>query len=166
MAYESNMVEQEGIAPPAVSQEGDSTILRHGDGTISVQTSAQAAAALKPRIPKDGEWDENRARFPDFSGAGLANRLVDFARVDKESRKDWEEREKRCLEMLGIKDTIAPAEQKAPGLNMMTHPMLMEALVRFQANAITEIFPATGPAKSKILGTVTKAKKEQADRIE
>jgi hypothetical protein len=54
----------------------------------------------------------------------------------------------------------------APGLNMMTHPMLMEALVRFQANAITEIFPATGPAKSKILGTQTRAKKEQANRIE
>jgi hypothetical protein len=53
-----------------------------------------------------------------------------------------------------------------PGLNMMTHPMLMEALVRFQANAITEIFPATGPAKSKILGTQTRAKKEQAARIE
>lgn len=164
LGYKSTMTEQEGIAPPAVSTIEGHTITRHPDGTMSV---AAANDNIKPRIPKTGDWDENLA--DELASTGLADRLIDFARVDKESRQDWEQREKRCMEMLGIKDPdagIKPADTKAPGMNMMTHPMLMEALVRFQANAITEIFPATGPAKSKILGTQTRAKKEQAERIE
>ena len=162
--YQSSMVSQSEIAPTGVSVDPDSglAINRHPDGTITV---AGANDGLKPRIPKSGDFDENLAG--QFEGSkSLADRLIDFARVDKESRKDWEEREKRCLEMLGIKDTIQAEDQKAPGLNSMVHPMLMEAVVRFQSNAITEIFPATGPAKTKILGTQTRAKKEQAERIE
>ena len=162
MAYESHMVEQTQIAPTGESQYEGYTIARHPDGTISVA----GPDIIKPRIPRKGDFDENLAGVIRGTGSGLADRLIDFSEVDKESRKDWEEREKRCLEMLGIRDTIVAAEQKAPGLNQMTHPMLMEALVRFQSNAITEIFPATGPAKSKILGTRTAAKQAQADRIE
>jgi hypothetical protein len=164
--YQSDMVEQEGIAPPQTRVEPQSglTINRNKDGTITVGTPDMR---MKPRIPKPGDFDENLAeQYPDLAGSGLADRLIDFSRIDKESRKDWEERERRSLEMLGIKDTIEPENQKTPGLNQMVHPMLMEALSRFQANAITEIFPATGPAKSKILGTQTKAKKAQAERIE
>jgi hypothetical protein len=164
MAYQSNMVEQQEIAPvgDSVDESTGATITRHQDGTMTV---AAADAALKPRIPLKGNWDENLAGVV-RSVKHLADRLIDFAAVDLESRKDWEEREKRSLEMLGIKDTIPAEDQKAPGLNSMTHPMLMEAVVRFQSNAITEIFPATGPAKSKILGTQTAAKKAQAERIE
>lgn len=163
--YDSYMTTQSDIAPVGTSTEPASgmQITRHPDGTITAQTAEQA---LKPRIPSSGDWDENLASVVSISGRGLADRLADFAEVDKESRKDWEEREKRCLEMLGVKDTIPAEDQKAPGLNSMTHPMLMEAVVRFQSNAITEIFPATGPAKSKILGTQTAQKKAQAERIE
>lgn len=162
--YQSTMTTQEEIAPPTESQEEGYSITRHPDGTIQVEPPG--GSIIKPRIPSAGDFDENLAPLLGHEITGLADRLVDFARVDKESRKDWEGREKRCLDMLGIRDTIVQADQKVPGLNQMTHPMLMEALVRFQANAITEIFPATGPAKSKILGTRTGAKQAQADRIE
>jgi hypothetical protein len=163
--YQSDMVTQEDIAPVGTTIEPVSgmAITRHPDGTMDAQTPEQA---LKPRIPTRGNWDENLASIASTGARNLGDRLVDFANVDKESRKDWEEREKRCLEMLGIKDTIEAPDNTAPGLNSMTHPMLMEAVVRFQSNAITEIFPATGPAKSKILGTQTGAKKAQAERIE
>src|SRR5271166_54359 len=169
--YQSDMVEQEGIAPPGVRADKESgmTIIRDKKaGTITaVKTGAPGDPALESRIPKKGDFDENLAEvLPELAGSGLADRLIDFSRVDKESRKDWVEREKRCLEMLGIKDTIEAENSKVPGLNRMVHPMLMEALARFQANAITEIFPATGPAKSKILGTQTAPKKAQAERIE
>jgi hypothetical protein len=163
--YQSSMVDQTEIAPPQVSQHAGATITRNRDGTITVAGDT-GSNAIKPRIPSKGEFDENLADVLKISGKGLADRLIDFARVDRESRKDWEERERRCLEMLGIKDTIVAADQKAPGLNQMTHPMLMEAVVRFSSNAITEIFPATGPAKTKILGTQTAAKKAQSERIE
>lgn len=165
--YESSMVQQEGIAPAPVQTDEASgaTIHRHNDGTITVLHKGQSATEIQPRIPKAGDFDENLAgQFG--KKAGLGDRLVDFARVDRESREDWEQREKNCLVMLGVKDTIPEADSQAPGINMMTHPMLMEAVVRFASNAITEIFPATGPGKTKILGTRTADKVAQAERIE
>ena len=167
--YQSDMVTQSEIAP-AVEQTHSSgaKIIRHPDGTMTVEGGIDESK-ITPRIPKPGQWDENLAELGlgrTTHGGGLADRLIDFANIDKESRKDWEEREKRCLEMLGIKDTILAEDQKSPGLNSMKHPMLMEAVVRFQSNAITEIFPATGPVKTKILGTMTAQKKAQSERIE
>ena len=163
LGYDSTMVEQSEIAPTGISKDPASgyTINRHPDGTITAEGPNDG---IKPRIPSSGDWDENLAES--LGTSGLADRLIDFAKVDKESRKDWEEREKRALEMLGIKDTIEAEDQKVPGMNRVRHPMLMDAAVHFQANAITEIFPATGPCKTKILGTQTAAKKAQAERIE
>jgi hypothetical protein len=161
--YHSTMTEQQEIAPVGVSTdpESGSVVTRHPDGTISV---AGPNDGIKPRIPIKGQWDENLAES--LGGPGLADRLIDFARVDEESRKDWDQREKRALEMLGIKDTIEAEDQKVPGMNRMRHPMLIDAVVHFQSNAITEIFPVTGPCKTKILGTQTGPKKAQAERIE
>ena len=163
--YQSSMVDQSEIAPPreSVDKASGLRIQRHPDGSITV---AGANDGLKPRIPQEGDFDENLAGMREIGAKGLADRLIDFARVDKESRADWENRERQCLVMLGIQDAIKAENSTAPGINQMTHPMLMEAVVRFQSNAITEIFPATGPCKTKILGTQTAAKKAQAERIE
>lgn len=160
--YQSTMTDQDEPGPPAVSKEGALTITRQSDGTISVE----GPGMIGPRIPKTGEFDENLAGLIDDTGSALADKLIDYCRVDKESRKDWEEREKRALQMLGIEDTIKPKDSKSPGMNSVTHPMMMEAAVRFSSNAITEIFPATGPCKTKILGAQTRAKVQQSERIE
>jgi hypothetical protein len=95
----------------------------------------------------------------------LAMRLKEFAEVDKMSRKDWERREKSALEMLGIKDNVDPESDEQEDGHSVTHPALMEATVRFQANAIVELFPPTGPAETKILGKSTPAKTQRAMRI-
>jgi hypothetical protein len=116
------------------------------------------------RIPKRGQFDENLADIMDSGERKLlAMRLCEFARDDKMARKDWEEREKRCLIMLGIKDIPKESDQE-PGHNV-THPALMEAAVRFQSNAITELFPPNGPAETKVLGTTTAAKMARAKRV-
>jgi hypothetical protein len=161
--YNSTMVNQDdGLAPPKESTEAGHKITRNKDGSISVA----GPTVIKARIPKTGEFDENLAGVLTLSGKGLAGRLCDFYTTDIESRVDWETREHRSMEMMGIQDTIPPENDKAPGMNKVTHPMLMEAATRFQANAIVEIFPATGPAKPKILGSVTAAKEAKAERIE
>lgn len=161
--YESSQTPLPQPGAPAVSKtNGGGQILRNPDGSISVD----AKATTGPRIPIKGDFDENLADYltPQESQK-LAGRLVEFRDVDKESRKDWETREKRALQMMGVID-INPQESKSPGTHQVVHPMLIEAAVRFQANFITEVFPPTGPVKSKILGKQTPDRVAQADRIE
>ena len=161
--YQSTMVDQDdGLAPPKESTEAGHTITRGADGTITVK----GPTVIKARIPQSGDFDENLAGILEQSGRGLGQRCCDYYDVDLESRVDWETRERRAMEMMGIEDTIPPENDKAPGMSRVTHPMLMEANTRFQANAIVELFPATGPAKPKILGSVTAAKEAKAERIE
>lgn len=161
--YQSTMTTQEEAPPPELSTEGDYQIHRKPDGTIDVK----GPDIIQARIPKSGDFDENLADLSDaIAGKALAERLYEYYTTDIDSRKDWEKREGRALDMLGIRDTIDAPNDTAPGINRVTHPMLMEATVRFQANAITELFPSGGPAKPKILGVTTPEKQAKADRIE
>jgi hypothetical protein len=46
------------------------------------------------------------------------------------------------------------------------HPLLSEALVKFQAETMMETFPAAGPVKTQIIGKDTPEKKEAAERVQ
>jgi hypothetical protein len=83
---------------------------------------------------------------------------------DKMSRKDWERTYKDGLKLLGLKTE----ERTEPwsGACGVVHPMLAEAVVRFQAECVTETFPAAGPVRTHILGKETPEKKEAAQRVE
>ena len=48
----------------------------------------------------------------------------------------------------------------------MFHPMLSEAVIRFQSQSITEMFPAAGPVRTKIVGKITEEKEKQSQRVE
>jgi len=95
---------------------------------------------------------------------GIANELMGLYRGDKESRRDWENTYTRGLDQLGLKheDRTLPW----PGACGVFHPMLTEAVVRFQSQAITEIFPSAGPVKAAVLGKLTDEKEEQAIRVQ
>lgn len=93
----------------------------------------------------------------------LAQRLVEYHRVDLDSRKDWEELNKSALELLGVKK-VAPDQLPFPGAASMQHPVLAEAVVQFNANAIEEFFPPTGPVKGQALGDATDDTEDSAER--
>lgn len=147
-----------------VSEFEGHQINRGQDGSITVQGPGVVTA----RIPKSGDFDENLADLMESSDRKLlAMRLKEFSEVDITSRSDWEMREKRAMEMLGLKDSPAgtnDGDEQEDGHDV-THPMLMEATVRFQANAIVELFPPNGPAETKVLGTTTPAKTARASRV-
>jgi len=146
-----------------ISKHDGMTITRTPDGQIVVD----AGEPLKARIPKKGEFDENLAECMDVSERKLlAMRLNEFVVADIASRADWENREKTAMAMLGLKAT-SPSDDndETLGGHETTHPMLMEATTRFQANAIVELFPPTGPAETKILGQTTVPKTARAKRI-
>ena len=94
----------------------------------------------------------------------IGSDLVGMYNADKDSRSDWEESYVRGLDLLGLRfeDRTMPWA----GACGVFHPMLSEAVVRFQAQTIQEIFPASGPAKTSIVGKLTDDKVKQAHRVQ
>ena len=119
-------------------------------------------------ITEDGEgvdFNDNLAEEMDASDLqSLAEDLASDIDNDKMSRKDWEDTYKNGLTLLGLKYD----ERTEPwaGACGVFHPMITEAVVRFQAETITETFPARGPVRTKIIGKETPEKKESAVRVE
>ena len=93
----------------------------------------------------------------------LGNTLIDDIQGDLQSRKDWEETYKEGITLLGLKYE----ERTEPwnGACGVFHPMITEAVVRFQSETIMETFPAQGPVKTKIIGKQTREKEEAAQRV-
>jgi len=111
------------------------------------------------------EFDSNLVEFMDEQDlTRLSSELVGAFLSDKGSRKDWEETYIKGLKQLGLKieDRTSPWE----GACGVTHPILSEAVVRFQSQAIGEIFPAAGPVSTKIVGRITDEKAKQAARVQ
>lgn len=83
---------------------------------------------------------------------------------DKASRKDWEKAYTEGLKLLGLQ--MEERTEPWNGASGVFHPMITEAVVRFQAETITETFPAQGPVRTKIIGKETPEKKDAANRVE
>lgn len=83
---------------------------------------------------------------------------------DKGSRKDWEKAYTEGLKLLGLQ--YEERTEPWAGASGVFHPMITEAVVRFQSETITEMFPASGPVRTKIIGEETPKKKEAAIRVE
>jgi hypothetical protein len=95
--------------------------------------------------------------------ASISYKLLEEFDNDLGSRKDWERTYRKGLDLLGLK--IEERSSPWPGACGVFHPILSEAAVRFQSQAIMETFPAGGPVKTKIVGTPTIEKEKQALRI-
>tara|TARA_R100000544_G_scaffold13530_1_gene6144 strand:- start:2289 stop:4760 length:2472 start_codon:yes stop_codon:yes gene_type:complete len=109
--------------------------------------------------------DANLAEFiEDNLLATIANDLVGAFRADKESRSDWERSYIEGLDLLGLKHE----ERTTPwdGACGVFHPLLTEAVIRFQSQAIQEIFPASGPVKTTIVGKISDEREKQAHRVQ
>lgn len=94
----------------------------------------------------------------------LGDKLVGAYKADRHSRKEWEETYIKGLNQLGLK--IEERTSPWQGACGVTHPILSEAVVRFQSQAIGEIFPSGGPVRTKVVGKASPEKIEQASRVE
>jgi hypothetical protein len=114
---------------------------------------------------EDEDFDENLAEVIDDDVLqSLAEELASDIDNDKGSRKDWEDTYKNGLTLLGLK--YEERTEPWSGACGVFHPMITEAVVRFQAETITETFPASGPVRTKIIGKETPKKKEAAVRVQ
>ena len=94
----------------------------------------------------------------------MASNLVDDFESDRTSRKEWSRSYMKGLDLLGMK--IEERTQPWEGASGVFHPLLSEAIVRFQAQAMGEIFPASGPVRTKVVGKMSKEKTAQSQRVE
>jgi hypothetical protein len=93
----------------------------------------------------------------------LGDELLQNIKDDLDSRKDWEKTYKEGLVLLGLK--YEERTEPWDGACGVFHPMITEAVVRFQSETIMETFPAQGPVKTKIIGKDTREKEEAAQRV-
>ncbi len=93
----------------------------------------------------------------------IASDLVDDFESDIASRKDWIQTYVDGLELLGLK--IEERTEPWEGACGVYHPLLAEALVKFQAESVMSIFPAEGPVMTKIIGKETQEMKDSAMRV-
>jgi hypothetical protein len=113
----------------------------------------------------DIEFDSNLAEYiEDNVLKAIGSDLIGAYTGDKDSRSEWEETYTKGLDQLGLK--IEERTTPWSGACGVFHPMLSEAVIRFQSQSITEMFPAAGPVRTKIVGKITEAKEKQSQRVE
>lgn len=120
---------------------------------------------LEPHDQMDDEFNDNLAEYISESALqSLASELTSDYDDDVSSRKDWMQTYVDGLELLGMK--IEERTEPWPGACGIYHPLMSEALVKFQAETMMSTFPAMGPVKTQIIGKETPEKKDAATRVQ
>jgi len=148
------VVEEEGEIPE------DSLMTEMDDGSVVIDFDP-----LSELMGGGEEFDSNLTESMEENELRtIALDLIGKFNADKSSRGDWEQTYKEGLDQLGleIEDRTTPWA----GACGVFHPMLSEAVVRFQSQTIQEIMPAKGPVKTQIWGLPTKEREKQARRVQ
>ena len=153
-------------AIPDVDENGHVVRIEHEDGSVSVSLDGRPIETTS-EAERAKEWFAN---LVDDIGDGdlnqIAEELLRGVSDDLESRKDWIEDRAQGVKLLGLKVEIPGlqgATDGAPveGMSRVRHPLLLEAVLRFQANARSELLPTDGPVKVRNDANQTSPDQEQ-----
>jgi hypothetical protein len=142
----------------AALPEGEVEITELPDGTVEVNFEGAEGES------GEGEFGDNLAEYMDEGVLSqLSGELSELVDADITARKEWADTFVKGLDVLGFRYE----ERTDPwdGASGVFSTVLAEAAIRFQAETMSETFPAAGPVRAKILGKVTKEKEEAADRV-
>ena len=138
------------------------------DEDVSVEDTEDGGAVI--RLDNAHDLEEKKEHFANIidevDQASLrvaVSELLDKIDKDKEAREKRDKLYEEGLRRTGLGDD-APGGAQFAGANKVVHPMLVEACVDFSARMMKEVFPPTGPVKSKIVGKVDKDKQIKAQR--
>tara|TARA_R110000782_G_scaffold103698_3_gene191171 strand:+ start:2745 stop:5240 length:2496 start_codon:yes stop_codon:yes gene_type:complete len=151
---------EEGEAMMAIdvmSDEGVEVVLENGDVEITFGGDSAEDEELAPFGANLAEYLE------DEELTSIATELVGYVESDMNSRKEWADTYVAGLEAVGLKmeQRTLPWEDACG----VYSTVLAEANIRFQAEAMSETFPASGPVQTKIIGEITKDKEDAALRV-
>ena len=151
-----------GIARPDTDSYdfSNATVDPHPDGGATVNLDGPP----KPAAPQLKFDDDLTPLFSEQDLGRLGNETVSQVDEDDQSRAEWKKTYARGLNLLGLKyeDRTEPWENACGAF----HPMLLESVIRFNAQEMMDIFPAGGPIKTEIIGRVTDPKEAQAKRMQ
>ena len=120
--------------------------------------------SIEPEREMAEDFDANLAEYLDEAYLEtIASDLISQVDEDVASRKDWLQTYVDGLELLGLR--IEERAEPWEGACGVYHPIMAEALVKFQADAMMSTFPASGPVKTQIIGRETQEKKEASIRV-
>ena len=148
-----NVVAFEGMA------EGmDIEITPEEDGGMTVDFDPQ-----DQRGESDDFYMNLAEEMPERELGRIAGELMAEFDSNKASRQDWEDAYANGLELLGF--NYEERTQPFRGASGVTHPLLAEAATQFQAQAFNELLPASGPVRTTIVGSETRDKQQQSQRV-
>jgi hypothetical protein len=153
---DSLMAMDEASPPIEIEIEGPESV-NIGFGGMEIE--------IDPGKESGEDFDANLAEYIDENELeSLASELIGDYDDDVGSRKDWMQTYVDGLELLGMK--IEERSEPWEGACGVYHPLLSEALVKFQAETMMATFPAAGPVKTQIIGKETPDKKAAAVRVQ
>ena len=142
-------------------EESSATVTPTEDGGVVIEFESISVEPEYEEVPHG----DNLAELIDESDLeSMGSELVGDFLSDLRTRDDWAMAYVKGLDLLGMK--VEDRTQPWEGASGVFHPMLTEAAIHFQAQAMGEIYPASGPARTKILGKMTAEKFQQATRVE
>lgn len=136
---------------PEMDIDGNVLRIEHSDGTISVSLDGKPIEQAGRK--KQEGWFANLAEeIDDDERSRIAEDLMRGIANDLSSREEWIQERAQGIKLLGLKIEL-PGLQGTPdgapveGMSKVRHPLLLEAVLRFQANARSELLPTDGPVK-------------------
>ena len=148
-----NVVSFEGMAEGMdieISPEED------GGVTVDFEPADQRGAS-------DDFYVNLAEEMPERELGRIAGELLGEFDANKAGRQDWEDAYANGLELLGF--NYEERTQPFRGASGVTHPLLAEAATQFQAQAFNELLPSSGPVRTAIMGSETREKQAQAQRV-
>ena len=141
----------QGPDEPVTDNDGNIIRIEHDDGSVTISLDGSPVAASEAAHPK-GWFDNLVEDITETELARISDDLMRGIEDDMQSRQDWVEDRAQGIKLLGLKVEIpglAGAADGAPveGMSRVRHPLLLEAVLRFQANARSELLPTDGPVK-------------------
>ena len=136
---------------PNVDSLGNLLTIEHGDGSVTLTLDGSPLEKAEGSSPAG--WFDNLVDEIDQMELGrIAEELSKGIQDDLDSRKEWIDDRAQGIKLMGLKIEIpglAGAADGAPveGMSKVRHPLLLEAVLRFQANARSELLPTDGPVK-------------------
>jgi hypothetical protein len=152
-----------GMIPGVNVPEPDIEIEIEDPESVSIEMDG-LEIEIDPDEAEDPFNDNLAEELDEGQLAELAGDLIGEFEEDVNSRKDWIETFVDGLELLGLK--IEDRTEPWPGACGVHHPLLAEAVVKFQAETMTETFPAQGPVRTKVIGKETTTKRDAALRVQ
>lgn len=143
---------EEDFDVPEMDANGSILRIDHGDGSITLSLDGKPIEEAENVNEPAGWFDNLSDKIEDSELSRITEELLRGVRDDIESRQEWIEDRAQGIKLLGLKielPSVAGSADGAPveGMSKVRHPLLQEAVLRFQANARSELLPTDGPVK-------------------